>query len=178
VLDTPFSPWPSFTREEADAVANTLLSNRVNYWTGDRCREFERRFAEWTGSRHAVALANGTVALDAALKALGVGPGDEVVTTPRTFLASASSMASTISGRNTETAHRPSSRLVTARRTSAGMRRESASGVRQAVFRGRLVAANLRRFSFSISSVSARFTTWSRSPDGTACPRRSCASRR
>ena len=90
MLNTPFSPWPSFTREEADAVAATLLSNRVNYWTGDRCREFERQFAAWTGSRHAVALANGTVALDVALKALGVGPGDEVVTTPRTFLASAS----------------------------------------------------------------------------------------
>lgn len=90
MLNTPFSPWPSFTQEEADAVADTVLSNRVNYWTGDRCREFERRFAEWTGSRYAVALANGTVALDVALKALGIGPGDEVVTTPRTFLASAS----------------------------------------------------------------------------------------
>lgn len=90
MLNTPFSSWPSFTREEADAVAATLLSNRVNYWTGDRCREFERQFAAWTGSRHAVALANGTVALDVALKALGIGPGDEVVTTPRTFLASAS----------------------------------------------------------------------------------------
>jgi len=90
MLNTPFSPWPSFTEEEADAVAAALLSNRVNYWTGDRCREFERQFAEWTGSRYAVALANGTVALDVALKVLGIGPGDEVVTTPRTFLASAS----------------------------------------------------------------------------------------
>ncbi|HYC67410.1 DegT/DnrJ/EryC1/StrS aminotransferase family protein [Brevundimonas sp.] len=90
MLNTPFSPWPSYTREEADAVAAVLSSNRVNYWTGDRCREFERRFAEWTGSKYAVALANGTVALDVALKALGIGPGDEVVTTPRTFLASAS----------------------------------------------------------------------------------------
>jgi dTDP-4-amino-4,6-dideoxygalactose transaminase len=67
-----------------------LASNKVNYWTGDRCREFERRFAEWAGTRHAVALANGTLALDVALKALGIGSGDEVVTTPRTFLASAS----------------------------------------------------------------------------------------
>jgi dTDP-4-amino-4,6-dideoxygalactose transaminase len=90
MLNTPFSPWPAFTQEEADAVSDTLLSNRVNYWTGDRCREFERRFAEWTGVKHAVALANGTLALDVALKALGIGPGDEVVTTPRTFLASAS----------------------------------------------------------------------------------------
>lgn len=90
MLTTPFSPWPSFSQEEVDAVAQTLASNRVNYWTGDRCREFERRFADWAGTRHAVAVANGTLALDLALKALGVGPGDEVVTTPRTFIASAS----------------------------------------------------------------------------------------
>ncbi|WP_404417910.1 DegT/DnrJ/EryC1/StrS family aminotransferase [Brevundimonas vesicularis] len=90
MLNTPFSPWPSFSQEEVDAVAQTLASNRVNYWTGDRCREFERRFAHWAGTKHAVALANGTLALDLALKALGIGPGDEVMTTPRTFIASAS----------------------------------------------------------------------------------------
>lgn len=92
MLNTNFAPWPSFTAEEADAVRNVLLSNRVNYWTGTECREFEREFAEWTGVPHAVALANGTVALDAALKAIGVGAGDEVVVTPRTFLASVSSV--------------------------------------------------------------------------------------
>ena len=90
MLNTPFSPWPSFTREEADAVSAALLSNRVNYWTGDRCRAFERNFAAWTGTRHAIALSNGTLALDVALRALGIGPGDEVITTPRTFMASAS----------------------------------------------------------------------------------------
>lgn len=90
MLNTPFAPWPSFTSEEIEAVSAVLASNRVNYWTGDRCRLFETRFAEWVGVKHAVALANGTVALDVALKALGVGPGDEVVTTSRTFLASAS----------------------------------------------------------------------------------------
>lgn len=90
MLNTKFAPWPSFTREEINAVAAVLESNRVNYWTGDRCREFEKRFAGWVGTDHAVALANGTLALDVALKALGIGPGDEVVTTPRTFLASAS----------------------------------------------------------------------------------------
>jgi len=89
MLNTPFAPWPSFSQEEIQAVVDTLQSNRVNYWTGDRCRQFEKRFAEWTGSAHAVALANGTLALDVALKALGVGPGDEVITTPRTFVASA-----------------------------------------------------------------------------------------
>jgi dTDP-4-amino-4,6-dideoxygalactose transaminase len=90
MLGTPFSPWPSFSPEEVRAVAEVLESNRVNYWTGDRCRRFETEFAAWAGTSHAVALANGTVALDVALKALGVGPGDEVITTPRTFLASAS----------------------------------------------------------------------------------------
>jgi dTDP-4-amino-4,6-dideoxygalactose transaminase len=90
VLNTPFSPWPSFTNEEADAVRAVILSNRVNYWTGNECREFEREFARWCGARHAIALANGTVALDLALKALEVGPGDEVIVTPRTFIASVS----------------------------------------------------------------------------------------
>ena len=69
---------------------NVILSNRVNYWTGQECREFEKEFAAWCGARHAIALANGTLALDLALKALGIGPGDEVVVTPRTFIASVS----------------------------------------------------------------------------------------
>lgn len=90
MLNTPFSPWPCFTQEEADAVHRVLLSQKVNYWTGRECREFEGEFAGWVGTTYAVALANGTLALDVALKAMGVGPGDEVVVTPRTFLASAS----------------------------------------------------------------------------------------
>ena len=90
MLNTPFSPWPCFTQEEADAVHRVLLSQKVNYWTGRECREFECEFAAWLGTTYAVALANGTLALDVALKAMGVGQGDEVVVTPRTFLASAS----------------------------------------------------------------------------------------
>ncbi|WP_417699416.1 DegT/DnrJ/EryC1/StrS family aminotransferase [Pseudoalteromonas lipolytica] len=92
MLNTPFSPWPSFTQEEADAVSRVILSNKVNYWTGTECREFEKEFATWANSEYAIALGNGTLALDLALKALGVGQGDEVITTPRTFLASASSI--------------------------------------------------------------------------------------
>ncbi|MEN5238963.1 MULTISPECIES: DegT/DnrJ/EryC1/StrS family aminotransferase [Pseudomonas] len=92
MLNTPFSPWPSFSEEEADAVRAVILSNKVNYWTGQECREFEKEFAAWAGTDHAVALANGTVALDVALKALDIGAGDEVVVTPRTFLASVSSI--------------------------------------------------------------------------------------
>lgn len=90
MLDTPFAPWPSFTEEEADAVRRVLLSNRVNYWTGRECRQFEEEFAAWAGTRHAIALTNGTVALDLALRGLGVGPDDEVIVTPRTFIASVS----------------------------------------------------------------------------------------
>lgn len=92
MLNTPFSPWPSFTEEEAECVRKLLLSNKVNYWTGNECREFEKEFAAWIGVRYAVSLANGTLALDAAIKALGIGPGDEVIVTPRTFLASVSSI--------------------------------------------------------------------------------------
>ncbi|MFI9653041.1 DegT/DnrJ/EryC1/StrS family aminotransferase [Guyparkeria halopsychrophila] len=95
MLNGPFSPWPSFTQEEADAVQRVLLSNRVNYWTGQEGREFEREFAAFAGTDHAIAVANGTVALDLALKGLGIGDGegrgrDEVIVTSRTFLASAS----------------------------------------------------------------------------------------
>jgi dTDP-4-amino-4,6-dideoxygalactose transaminase len=92
MLNTPFSPWPSFTTEEADKIREVLLSNRVNYWTGDEGRSFEHEFADWTKSQYAVVVANGTVALDLAWIALGVGDGDEVIVSPRTFLASASSI--------------------------------------------------------------------------------------
>jgi hypothetical protein len=90
MLNTPFAPWPSFTPEEAEAVQRVLLSNRVNYWTGTEGREFEKEFAAYCGTQHAIALANGSVALELALHALGIGPGDEVITTARTFIASAS----------------------------------------------------------------------------------------
>ena len=92
MLNTAFEPWPSFTDKEAEAVKNILLSNKVNYWTGQECREFEKEFASFSGTKYAVALANGTVALDVALKALQIGTGDDVIVTSRTFLASASSI--------------------------------------------------------------------------------------
>ena len=92
MLNTSFEPWPSFTQEEADAVSRTILSNKVNYWTGTECREFEKEFAAYTQTKYAVALMNGTVALDVALKALNIGAGDDVIVTSRTFLASASAI--------------------------------------------------------------------------------------
>lgn len=94
MLNTCFSAWPSYDLEQVQAVQEVLASGRVNYWTGDQCRNFEKEFASWCGSKFAVSLANGTLALDAALKAVGVGEGDEVIVTPRTFLASVSCVIS------------------------------------------------------------------------------------
>lgn len=90
MLGTRFAPWPNYTEEEADAIRSVLASNKVNYWTGQEGRQFEQEFADWAGAKFAVALANGTVALDLALKAIGIRPGDEVIVTPRSFFASAS----------------------------------------------------------------------------------------
>ncbi len=81
--------WPVFDEEDIAAVAQVLRSGKVNYWTGDFARRFERDFAQRSGARYAIALANGTVALELALHALRIGPGDEVITTCRTFIASA-----------------------------------------------------------------------------------------
>ncbi len=92
MLNTQFSPWPSYTQEEVDAVNTVLLSNKVNYWTGEEGRQFEKEFALFTNSKYAIALSNGTLALDLALKALDIVAGDEVIVTPRTFLASVSSV--------------------------------------------------------------------------------------
>lgn len=82
--------WPFFAEDEIDAAVQVLRSGKVNYWTGQEGRLFEEEFAAFVGCKHAVALSNGTVALECALRALGVGPGDEVITTSRTFIASAS----------------------------------------------------------------------------------------
>ena len=96
MLNTDFAPLPSFSEEEVAAVAAVLRSNKVNYWTGQECRIFEREFAEWSGTARAIAVANGTVALDLALQGLGIGAAyggsadDEGIVTPRTFLASVS----------------------------------------------------------------------------------------
>lgn len=95
MLNTQFSPWPSFTEEETSAVTAVLQSNKVNYWTGQEGREFEKEFAAYTDSNYAIALANGTLALDLALQALEIKAGDEVIVTSRTFIASISSIINT-----------------------------------------------------------------------------------
>lgn len=92
MLNTQLSPWPSFSEEEISAVSQVLQSNKVNYWTGQQGRDFEKEFASYTDSQYAIALANGTLALDLALHALDIGCGDEVIVTSRTFIASISSI--------------------------------------------------------------------------------------
>ncbi len=86
------SPWPVFPSEAIEKVTAVLRSGKVNYWTGQECRLFEKEFAAYTGTRYAIALANGSVALELALFALGIEPGDEVVTTCRSFIATASAI--------------------------------------------------------------------------------------
>lgn len=90
VRTTPFAPWPHFAQDEIEAACKTLASGKVNYWTGEEGRRFEEEFAAQAGCKYGVAVANGTVALELALHALGIGPGDEVIVPSRTFIASAS----------------------------------------------------------------------------------------
>ncbi|HEY4930142.1 MAG TPA: DegT/DnrJ/EryC1/StrS aminotransferase family protein [Terriglobales bacterium] len=87
---TAFAPWPWFEEEVIEAAAQTLRSGKVNYWTGDEGRQFETEYAASIGCKHAIVVANGTVALELALYALGIGRGDEVIVACRTFIASAS----------------------------------------------------------------------------------------
>ena len=89
---TEFSPWPCYTDEEIHAVTGVLTSNKVNYWTGSQCTEFEKEFCFWSSAKYSIAVANGTVAIDMALRALGIVFGDEVIVTPRTFIATVSAI--------------------------------------------------------------------------------------
>jgi dTDP-4-amino-4,6-dideoxygalactose transaminase len=93
IVPFTFAPWPYFEADEIEAAAAVLRSGKVNYWTGQEGRLFETEFAQAVGAKHAICVANGTVALELALQALGIGPGDEVITTSRTFIASASCIA-------------------------------------------------------------------------------------
>lgn len=87
--ERPFAPWPFFTQDEIDAVTTVLRSGKVNYWTGSEGRLFEEELAAFADCQHGIALANGTVGLELALYAMGIGPGDEVIVPSRTFIASA-----------------------------------------------------------------------------------------
>ena len=90
VREAAFAPWPWFAADEIEAAAEVLKSGKINYRTGEQGRWFEEEFAAFAGCKHGVAVANGTVALELALYALGIGAGDEVIVPSRTFIASAS----------------------------------------------------------------------------------------
>jgi dTDP-4-amino-4,6-dideoxygalactose transaminase len=88
----PMPDWPVFDAEDVEVAREVLGSGRVNYWTGEHGRAFETELAAAVGTRHAVALANGTVALELALGAVGVGRGHEVIVPAATFVATASAV--------------------------------------------------------------------------------------
>lgn len=90
-----FSHWPYFDAEEIEAVVGTLQSGRVNYWTGEICQSFEHAFAQYIGTSHGIAVANGTLALELALRGIEIRPGDEVIVPARTFIATASAVVLT-----------------------------------------------------------------------------------
>ena len=82
--------WPFYGEDEVLAAAEVLRSGKVNQWTGSRVFDFEQAYTRLLRNGRAIALTNGSVALELALRALRVGPGDEVIVTPRSFVASAS----------------------------------------------------------------------------------------
>jgi dTDP-4-amino-4,6-dideoxygalactose transaminase len=86
----PDEAWPFYAEDEIEAVAAVLRSGRVNQWTGDTVARFQQACTDRFGGGHGIALANGSVALELPLLAFGIGPGDEVIVTPRSFVASAS----------------------------------------------------------------------------------------
>lgn len=90
MIDKTNFRWPIISEDEIDAVTRVLRSGHVNYWTGEECRLFEKEYSSFVGTKYSVALANGTLALETALHALNIGPGDEVVVPSRTFIATAS----------------------------------------------------------------------------------------
>ncbi|WP_243317516.1 DegT/DnrJ/EryC1/StrS family aminotransferase [Geothrix paludis] len=85
-----FPPWPTYAEDEVEVVTRVLRSGKVNYWTGQEGRAFEQEYAEASGCTYGVALMNGTAALELAIRALDLPAGSEIITTPRTFIASAS----------------------------------------------------------------------------------------
>jgi len=86
-VTNPLPHWPQFDENAVSAVTEVLRSGKVNYWTGPKGMEFERKYADWQGSRFAISVATGTAALHVALSALGIGPGDEVIVPSYTFIA-------------------------------------------------------------------------------------------
>ncbi|MDZ4784555.1 MAG: DegT/DnrJ/EryC1/StrS aminotransferase family protein [bacterium] len=90
IRKNPMAAWPYFPDSDIQKVNAVLRSGKVNYWTGDECKKFEKEYATYLGRKYTMAVANGTIALEMALSVHGIGKGDDVIVTPRTFMASAS----------------------------------------------------------------------------------------
>ncbi|KWV92897.1 DegT/DnrJ/EryC1/StrS aminotransferase family protein [Erythrobacter sp. YT30] len=87
------SNWPCHEQDEIEAVSKVLASGRVNSLVhGDQNKAFEKEFADYVGVPFAVAVSNGTVSIELALRALGVGKGDEVIVPARSFFATTSAV--------------------------------------------------------------------------------------
>ena len=90
-MESQLPKWPQFTSKEVDIASSILKSGRVNYWTGNEGKNFEKEFSHYCRTKFSIALANGSVALTAAYKSIGVQEGDEIIMSSRTFIATASS---------------------------------------------------------------------------------------
>ena len=129
MANTDQSPqkWPFFSDEEVQAAQRVLTSGNVNYWTGSQGKSFEQEFANYVGTKHAVAVSNGTVAIELALEALNISPGDEVIIPSCTFIATASAVVMrgaipiiadiepyslTLSRRTIEAVHSPKTKAI------------------------------------------------------------------
>ncbi len=90
--NTKFSTWPNYSKTEANLVKKTIQSNKVNYWSSETCKKFEKNFSNYHGVKYAVSVMNGSVALEVALKAIGLKKNDEVIVTSKSFIISASAV--------------------------------------------------------------------------------------
>ncbi len=97
-MNSDFPTWPHYSEDEISAVQEVLKSGAVNYWTGEISKNFEKNFANFSNCKYAISLANGSLALSCAYLAIGIKEGDEIITTPRSFVATASS-ASLLGGK-------------------------------------------------------------------------------
>ena len=82
--------YPNFDKHTLKRVNDVLKSGRVNYWTGNECKNFEKEFSKYIGNKYGITVSNGSVALELALKSLGLKKKDEIIVSPRSFIISAS----------------------------------------------------------------------------------------
>ena len=81
---------PFYSSKSIQKIGPLLKSGKVNYWTGNECKKFEKEFSKYLGNKHSIAVSNGSVALEIALKALKLKKQDQIIVSPRSFIISAS----------------------------------------------------------------------------------------